>query len=197
MRKLEIASVISVLFIMSVTATAQEQTLIAGEVAHGGFGGPVMKITTFRDEVGIMVGGRGGWIINHVLALGAGGYGLTNNIEAPILDYYLNVGYGGPVMEYIILSDRLVHASVNLLIGAGGVSYREDYWDIDEHGIFIEEDAFFVMEPGLDLELNVTNFFRVNAGISYRYIQGVDSRGLDDSDMSGVAATFGFKFGKF
>jgi hypothetical protein len=197
MKKLAVATMVSVFFMMSLTAMAQEQTLITGQVQHGGFGGPVMKITTFRDDVGLLVGGRGGWIINHVLALGGGGYGLTNNIEAPIRGYYLNVGYGGPIVEYIIASNRLVHASVNLLIGAGGVNYREDYWDIDEHSIFIEEDAFFVMEPGVDLELNVTNFLRVNAGISYRLIDGVESRDLDDSDMSGVAATLMLKFGKF
>ncbi len=197
MKKLAIATILSVFFMISLTAMAQEQTLITGEVQHGGFGGPVMKITTFRDDVGILVGGRGGWIINHVLALGGGGYGLTNNIEAPIRGYYLNVGYGGPIVEFIIASNRLVHASVNLLVGAGGVNYREEYWEFDNDGYFIQDDAFFVMEPGVDMELNVTDFFRVNVGISYRYINGVESKGLEDSDMSGVAATLMLKFGKF
>ena len=197
MKKLAVATMVSVFFMMSLTAMAQEQTLITGQVQHGGFGGPVMKITSFRDDVGILVGGRGGWIINHVLVIGGGGYGLVNNIEAPIPGYYLNVGYGGPMVEFIIASNRLVHASVNLLMGPGGVNYREDYWEFDEHGYFIEEDAFFVMEPGVDVELNVTDFLRVNAGISYRYVNGVESRGLEDSDMSGVAATLMLKFGKF
>jgi len=198
MKQLTTLVIFTILFMIVMPAMAKEQTLISGDIKSGGFGGPVLKATVFNDELGLLVGGRGGWIINHAFVIGGGGYGLTTNIDAPVTDYYLNVGYGGPIVEYIILSDSLVHLSVNALIGAGGVGYRYRDWDSDWDRRYSDNaDEFFVAEPGVDLMLNVTPVFRLGMGISYRYIYGVDLKGLGDSDMSGVSATFTFKFGKF
>lgn len=199
MKKLTIVSVISIFCMVAIPAVAQEQTLISGDIESGGFGGPVLKVTEFRDDVGLLVGGRGGWIINHAFVIGGGGYGLTTNIDAPVFDHYLNVGYGGGIIEYIVLSDKLIHLSVNALIGGGGVNYRQrdwDDWDWDGNW-YDDTDDFFVAEPGVDLMLNVSKIFRVGVGVSYRYVNGVDIRGLSDSDMSGLSATFTLKFGKF
>jgi len=181
-----------------VPTMAGEHTLISGDIESSGFGGPVLKVTKFRGDVGLLVGGRGGWIINHAFVIGGGGYGLTTNVDAPLSNHYLNVGYGGGMMECIVLSDKLIHLSVNTLIGAGGVGYRHrnwDDWDWDDERDF--GDSFFVAEPGVDLILNVTRKFRIGMGASYRYVYGVGSRGLSDADMSGLSATFTFKFGKF
>jgi hypothetical protein len=202
MKKLTTLSIFSIIFIIVIPTMAQEQTLISGDIESGGFGGPVLKATVFNDELGLMVGGRGGWIINHAFVIGGGGYGLTTNIDAPIFDYYLNVGYGGGIVEYIVLSDKLIHLSVNTLIGGGGVDYRDSNWndfdwDWDDNRGRHDADSFFVMEPGVDLMLNVSPVFRIGMGISYRYIYGIDLRGLSDSNMSGLSATFTFKFGKF
>jgi hypothetical protein len=208
MRKLTVVSVISIFYMIAISAiasesshsaTREEQTLISGDIESGGFGGPVLKVTEFGDDVGLLVGGRGGWIINHAFVIGGGGYGLTTNIDAPVFDHYLNVGYGGGIVEYIVLSDRLIHLSVNTLIGAGGVNYRDRDWDDWdwENNWYDEADEFFVAEPGVDLMLNVSKIFRVGVGVSYRYVNGIDIRGLSDSDMSGLSATFTLKFGKF
>ena len=204
MKKVTALSLFSILCVIAISIMAQgetlEQTLISGEIESGGFGGPVLKVTEFNGDVGLLVGGRGGWIINHTFVLGGGGYGLTTDIDAPMRYHYLNVGYGGGIVEYIVLSDKLIHFSVNTLIGAGGVNYRERYWDWDDDLDLDLDDAddFFVVEPGVDLMLNVAPVFRVGVGVSYRHVYGIDElKGLSDSDMSGLSTTFTFKFGKF
>jgi len=69
--------IIGSLAAMTVVATGQEaETLFAGEVVHGGFGGPVLKASTVNGSPALFVGGRGGWIINHSFILGGGGDGL-------------------------------------------------------------------------------------------------------------------------
>lgn len=70
-----------VMFIFAATARGQEQTLIKSDVEHSGFGGPVVKATRIHDQGALMVGGRGGWIINHTLAIGGGGYGVVNDVD--------------------------------------------------------------------------------------------------------------------
>jgi hypothetical protein len=60
-----------------------------------------------------------------------------------------------------------------------------------------ESDFVMVIEPAINAELNVTTWFRLNAGVSYRIVAGVDQVGLDNSDFSGPAASLTFKFGRF
>jgi len=202
--------VILMLTVLSLPALAQEETLIEGNVEHGGYGAPVVKFTNVKGEFAVLAGGYGGWFINHTFLVGIGGYGLATRInasEAAQLKYgeeeQLKVmfGYGGAVLEFVGNSNKLVHYSVSTLIGAGGIAYTErdhyDYDENDEEDHMGPSDAVFVLEPALNVELNVASFFRINAGAGYRMVTGVNLTGLKNSDLSGPSATLAFKFGLF
>jgi hypothetical protein len=198
MKKLTIVSIIFCM--MAIPAMVQGKTPIGGGVKHGVYGGPALKVTQLYDGVGVMIGGRVAWVINRTLSIGAGGYGqVNNNIDAPIPNHFLSVGYGGGVVEFIILPDRPTHLSVSMLIGVGGVDQRDK--DTQGGDVFLgwhnQSDGFFVVEPGVDLVLKVTESFRLGLGVSYRHFSGVDSGGLSDSDISGLSATVTFRFGGF
>ncbi len=190
---------ICLLLVTALPVLAQEETLLKGKIQSGGFGGPVVKFTQIKDEFSVFVGGRGGWIINHTFVIGAGGYGLVNdNIEMgrtllgnPI---YLTMGYGGLELEYIKNSDKLIHWSILALIGGGGVDEREKGVG---YGESFDGDAFFIFEPAVNLELNVTTFFRICMSGSYRFIAGTDFRGIHNDDLIAPTAALTFKFGKF
>jgi hypothetical protein len=194
------------LIVLALPAFSQddEETLFHGKITHGGFGGPVIKFTQVRNEFGVLVGGRGGWIINHCVAIGGGGYGLVSEIrgtDPETKDLYLGMGYGGFEIEFIHRSSRLLHSAMTMLIGAGGAGYTKHYGDRwnsgdDENG-HGHWDSFFIAEPGIQMELNVTRCFRIDAGVSYRFVSGIDKYDLTDSNVSGPSAVFTFKFGKF
>jgi hypothetical protein len=172
---------------MASPALAQERTLIRGGFESGGFGAPVVKFSQLDGEFALFVGGRGGWIINHTFVLGGGGYGLVNDIDTNgdgVRD--LEMGYGGFELEYINRSDKLIHFTAYLLIGGGGLS-----------GLAVLEESVFVLEPALNGELNVTDYFRFHAGAGYRWVSGVDSPGVDSSDLSSFYAQITLKFGTF
>jgi hypothetical protein len=183
-----------------ILAVAQEETLISGDIESGGFGGPVLKITSLNGEGAVMFGGRGGWIINHSFVIGGGGYGVVNNINAKRLptdtvQRFLEMGYGGLELEYIASSDDLIHLSIGLLIGGGGAGYKDENDDMfNSHR---KMDSFFVLEPSVHANLNVTHFFRIAAGVSYRYVNGLKSSISTNADLSGPSAVLTFKFGKF
>ncbi len=180
---------------------AQEQTLFAGKIEHGGYGGPVVKFTTVNDKFGVLVGGRGGWIIDHTLVIGGGGYGLVNEVEAntvePQIGKYLEFGYGGFEIEWVVNSDKLVHFSIHTLIGGGGVQYRSESGDIAFQDRY--NDEFFVLEPGATLDINVTTWVRFSVGATYRYINGIesDSKLTSNTDLNGLSAMVMLRFGKF
>jgi hypothetical protein len=161
-----------------------------------GFGGPVVKFTQMNDQFGVLVGGRGGWIINHRVSIGGGGYGLVNNVDArpSAPDSLISLGYGGLEIEIIGNSDQLLHYTFSTLLGAGGISLkgRDDRGqDTGEH------DAFFIAEPTANVIVNVTTSFRIGIGAGYRFVVGTNTPGVADHKLSGVTGNLTFKFGKF
>ncbi|MGD1044852.1 MAG: hypothetical protein ABR936_05935 [Bacteroidota bacterium] len=192
----KLVSLLVIVFTFS--ALAQEATLINGEIESGGFGGPVLKVTSINGENAVMVGGRGGWIINHSFVLGGGGYGLVTDVKAKVTDSihkYIEMGYGGVELEYIPSSNDLLHLSVGLLVGAGGIGYKRE--DDDMFNASHRNNSFFVLEPSVNANLNVTHSFRIAAGVSYRYVSGLKSIVSTNADLSGPSAILIFKFGKF
>lgn len=171
-----------------------DETLITERTSIGLFGGPVIKFSEVNNEFAVLVGGYGGFIINHAFMIGGGGYGLTNEITTGVYPYgplYLRCGYGGLILGYTLGSRKVTHLSFHSLIGGGAVSLEPNYY-YDWY-----DDAFFVFEPGLDLEFNITQHFRMGVGGSYRFIQGIDTYGLTDEDVSGASLSLTFKFGSF
>lgn len=175
-------------------ALTQERTLLDGGFRSGGFGGPVIKFTGLAGDFATLVGGRGGWIINSTFVLGVGGYGLVNDVRPDREGFgggdKLGFGYWGGELEYVGLSDELVHFSVFLLIGGGNASFQEPgESDID--------DSVFILEPAANLELNITSYFRINGGFGWRFVSGVDLLQLENSDLRAAVGTLTFKFGAF
>jgi len=174
----------------------EDEVLIKGKVHRGIFGGLTIKFTELNDNFACLVGGRGGITINRIISIGGGGYGLTNRITVNTnylsRNYYMDFGYGGFILEFIFGSRRLIHFSVNSLIGGGSIYYKlkpdDFYW---------YDDVFFVTEPGFDLTINVAKNFRIDAGGSYRYIYGTNLSGISDETMGGPSVHLMFKLGKF
>lgn len=177
------------------------QTLIKGEVTHGVFGSPVVKTGEVAGSTGVWAGGRGGWIINmndrHAVSLGLGGFGLVsehrfrgadNEDEQLVMN-----GYGGFDLEYTYQSYRLVHFTLSSLIGGGGLMGRDHHFDTGNDNL----DRYFIFEPGLNVEVNLTEFIRVSAGATYMLTSGVSRSGFQDSDFSGLNGVLALKFGRF
>ena len=183
------------------------QTYLRGDVDHGFYGGPVVKFSTFEDGLGLYVGGKGAWLIDHKIGVGIAGYGLINNMnysEYNDNELKLQTGYGGLFLEYVNDSRKLIHFSVGSLIGAGGAAYMERFryedryydehqWEYD----VVESSAYFVIEPEVSVEFNITEFFMIGVGGSYRMVSNTDLFEHTDSDLSGPSGNITFKFGKF
>jgi hypothetical protein len=218
---------LSLLLVLSVTLVGAQNTdeeeefgtIFGNNFSSGGYGAPELKMGPVNNENSLFMGGRGGWIIGHKFVIGGGGFGLvTKNtfMEDPAnkpsglpadstRSIKIDMGYGGVLLEYIVLPKKAIHLSIPVLIGAGGTSlgaetyvnqgndYSEEWATYD----FIESSGFFVLEPGLYLELNMTRFFRLTFGGTYRYISGASLQRLSNSDLSGYTVNLALKFGGF
>ena len=181
------------------------RTLFDPRAGHGGYGAISIGYTQIDGRDAILMGGRGEWIVGHGFGLGVGGYGFVNDpVYNPVdeLNYSLAGGYGGLVMEPIIMGWFPVHISLPIMIGAGGVantSYSADWYDPYEYWDGYLEDAtvFFVAEAGVELEFNLVRFLRLSLFGTYRYTTDIIMENTAEDALRGWNMGMTFKFGSF
>jgi hypothetical protein len=172
----------------------------------GGYGSISIKYTEVDDRDAFVFGARAGIIMGHMMTLGLGGAGFFNDVHydaALDQDISLAGGYGGFFFEPILMPKYPVHVSFPILIGAGGLAVvsvnDEDDWNDNYKSE--ASDAFLVIEPGIEIELNVTKFFRFCVGGYYRYTSDVDIEDpmfdVPKDILKGFSGGVTFKFGKF
>ncbi|GAA4304001.1 hypothetical protein [Nibribacter koreensis] len=205
----------SFLLILACTVTGWAQTetqpaqapkvLFQRDLNHGFYFAPSLQLTRFQGNSGFTVGGRGAWLLNSKVGLGLAGYALTtqNNIGEieETNNAFLQIGYGGALLEYIPEPDKLFHLAFPLIVGLGGAAYTDNFSDNQNTGNYSYEvystDAFLVIEPGVTAELNVARFMRLGLTFSYRFTHGVALPKTTDQDLSAPALTLTAKFGRF
>ena len=177
-------------------------TIFNGNTFFNGFGGPIMSYTTIAGKFAHSMGGGGGVLVNNRFFFGGFGTGVTNRIrsEADIYDGYdINFGYGGLWTGYNFLPQKPLHPTVSLLSGWGNIDIEDSYVnDIMNDDLIYVNDQVFVLTPTVEVELNITTFFKIGIGANYRLVFGVDDLiGYDNSDFSGPSGFLSFKFGGF
>jgi len=172
--------------------------------------------THFGKRANFLPGISGGLILNHHWTVGVTGnfFGsmdgmhnrqFPNDTAGPGRERRsLHGGYGGLLLEYTLFPRSKVHVSFPLIIGGGMVSESRPLNPPDsaifQDGFthhFYHGEHFFVLEPGVKLELNVIKKLRVGLGISYRYSPERDRRVTSPESLNQLTARLSIRFGKF
>ncbi|MCU4157921.1 hypothetical protein J1N10_18250 [Carboxylicivirga sp. A043] len=149
--------------------------------SHGGYGAVMINYSEIMDRDALLIGARGAWVVDHNFGIGLGGYGFMTDPQWDNVlneEYQVSGGYGGILVEPIVGAKSPVHLSFPILIGAGGVAYNQ-HWQENEDNDYDDEnyedsDAFFVIEPGIELEFNMIKFMRMGLSVSYRYTSDIN-----------------------
>jgi hypothetical protein len=176
-----------------------------GRGSVGGYGELSLIYTAIDDRDAIIFGARGAALLGHCLAIGLCGSGFINdpkNYSAMTDKVSITGGYGGLFLEPILLPKFPVHLAFPVTVGAGGVTAAR-FYDYNSYNDYYPEevDAFFVVEPGIELELNITRFCRFTIGGYYRYATNVemtiDGASLPGDILNGFSGGVNLKFGRF
>jgi hypothetical protein len=188
-----------------------------GPIESGFLIAPDARITEVNSRSATLVGGYGGWMTEHTVLIGAGGYWLANDAR----DF--EMAYGGPVVEWLVHGERTIAFGARGLIGGGRATLSGSAGDLfgvstDEaaaesisrggrHGrpivtdggrritsssIVIVRDDFFIAEPQAILSIRAARWLHVDTGVGYRLIAGA---GRLDDRLRGVSGTLSVKFG--
>ena len=153
-------------------------------IANGGYGSINMGWTQVNGNSAIIMGARFAWVANHHFALGLAGNGFfsdfNNNSTDDPSEYFLAGGYGGLLFEPIVAPMSPVHVSFPIILGLGGVTASPannwDNFNYNYNSYYYDNDMYFLVEPGVDVEFNIAKFFRIALEASYRLTDGVNLR---------------------
>jgi hypothetical protein len=180
------------------------KTILGRNREGGGYGAFGAGYSVIDDKHAVLFGGRFGWLASHSIGVGIGATGFLNEFHyEPSLDrkVFLAGGYGGLYIEPILMPRYPVHLSFPILLGAGGISYVSKDHEFNNN-LIEDSQAFLIFEPAAELELNLTRFFRLAIGASYRFPTAFDV-GLEGTPTASAESLKGpsymvtFKFGKF
>lgn len=225
-------SVLVALFIMlgyANNASAQEErefrTLFdqLGPIKVSGFGAPILEFSAVQNEFAVFNGGGGAVLINQFF-IGGYGMGLSTNHYRKINvyqettgNYYnysddrINFGHGGFWLGGIFHPADAIHLAASTKLGWGGISLYEQNqsWELRRYEII---DNVFVIQPQVEMEMNITRWFKLNVGVGYRLVSGIDKTYpvydnnfvrigeepyFGKSDFNGFSGTVSFLFGGF
>lgn len=182
--------------LISASAYAYDRTFISDQTEVGGYVAATARYIEVKEESGVLVGGRIAIVVNHVFSAGVGAYGSVAEPTPEDLTGLedLEIAYGGLFLEYTFKPHAVFHISVPVLVGAGQTRFAGDYVDPESEE---DSDTFFVVEPELNLEFNITRNWRLDLGVGYRHVNGTDFAEITDEDQSGVNWAFTMKIGAF
>ncbi len=222
MKRTTVFSIIAALALLAVlanTADAQTVKYKKKEDAMTGviqtvswYSGIQTKYGSIGGDFSWLAGIRAGTVLNESFLIGGAYYRkIDDEIKAdfrvgnnsPNLDFE----YGGLDIEYIIQTEDLFHFTIGVLFGYGGYSFN----DPDEI-IEFENKFFFILEPCVNFEFNLTKWMRFYTGLSFRILfeneenpddltflfgRFVNTYQYDHNDLTNIGFQFGLKFGGF
>jgi hypothetical protein len=191
MKKLMIPLVI----LLAGSAYAQEnmQTLFSPGKSQltGAYGAARINFSQMHGQPATLLGGYGGALFDKQWMLGAGAYTLLNGMKISICNdpnTHQQLTYIGLVGEYMYQPNKALHLVGHLL--AGGASIGRQI-SLDGQGDYsYTTGGALVLEPGAGIEINITRWFRTDAGATYRWI-------IDEPEISAASIYVSLKFGKF
>lgn len=163
------------------------------------------KAITLNNQIGLLAGGELSLVFNHKLNFGIFGYGMYNDIQSNYIDnynysYFFEYGSGGFKIEPVFLSNSVIHFTIPIEVGIGGISlnrnrfYHNDYdWDSNHNSY----DIFGFVEPGIKAEVNLFRNLRFSSGIGYQFTDVINLANTDNYPLNGWTINAGLKFGWF
>lgn len=180
------------------------QTILNGSARVKFYGALTTKFTDLNSKFGLISGFRLGFMFNKRL-----GVGLDFNGSIPMLNYddlfndrrqvFLQMGYGGFLIEPVVAANKLVHLTFPVSMGAGWAGYISTG---RTQGIFdqtnpISQDVFWYVEPAVNVELNLARWLALGIGGGYRIINDLSLLNTNASGLNGFSGNLTMRIGSF
>jgi hypothetical protein len=218
MKKLKLTVLLMVITSLTTVINAQDKEMKylfggKGKTSVSGFIAPIMEYSAMGDDFAFFMGGGGAILLNQTFFFGGYGEGLTTQYHEDL--YYpsegsviknfseqITFGHGGLWMGYIHHAQSPIHAGISSKFGWGTINPWDENHKPDNSSEFT--DHVYVIIPQLEAEFNFFKWLKLNVGVGYRVVTGVDKEYYwndeliyDKKDFNKPEATMTLMFGFF
>jgi hypothetical protein len=176
----------------------EPKVLFGGEkIDISGFGGIIVEFSSIDGDASIMNGAGGAALFNRSFYIGGYGLSLSNDIHNDNLSIRrsTNFTHGGIYAGYLFFPHKMVHLGLGSKFGWGVLRLTpEDAFLASNPPV---SDNVLVWVQQLEVEMNFSNWFKVNAGAGYRTVAGVNNSFYRNRDLNSPSLTLSFLFGWF
>jgi hypothetical protein len=147
-------------------------------------------------------GGKIAYVANQQFEVGFSGVGFYSdqNHNGPLDNNDIFGGYGGLHIEPIFFGKSKFSMSIPVLVGGGAVAFSntdfDDFFEHD-HGHIEDWDPFFIVEPGLSVQYNISRYLQFELGAKYRITSNIDLFPSHINNLNGFSVGLGIKVGVF
>ncbi|MFZ2285952.1 MAG: hypothetical protein WAV93_03105 [Bacteroidales bacterium] len=175
--------------------TIPVQTLFSKNTKPGYWGSPGLKSSSVQDKLGSLIELQGGLLMNSSIRAGlAGGV----KFGPPEVNY----GHVGLIGQYADQPNKMVHFAGQVFVTYGSTKdYESEKSSLFDNFRNIYGEGFYLIEPGSDIEVNLTERLRLSLGVSYRFVTGLDDEStfvsythVTNGEMSGLNIRTGLVF---
>jgi hypothetical protein len=176
---------------------------------------PDTRFTQVNDRTATLVGAYGGYLTEQTFLIGAGGYWLANG------SHDFEMAYGGAVVGWTFNGTRAFSYGTRVLVGGGNATLSTTYGELldlpagtvvatrdvarfgshrgnsSPPGItsstrVVVNDDFFITEPQANVLWRLTDWMRLDLGVSYRLTAGSEF----DKQLRGLGGSVAIRFGQ-
>ena len=155
--------------------------LLSEKTVISGFGSPFVEFSSVNNQFAVCLGGGGAMMINQTFFLGGYFEGILTNHYREDLQLIvddenpkISFEHGGIWLGYIYKHQKAVHGGLSMKLGWGEIDLKDGEGGNPESE-FDYRDRIFLIQPQAELELNLTDWFKVNVGLGYRIVTGIDA----------------------
>ena len=166
------------------------QSILSDKTVLSGFGSPYVEFSSVNNQFAVCIGGGGALMIDHTFFIGGYFEGIMTNHYRQDLQTIvdaekpkISLEHGGIWMGYVYKPKKAIHGGLSMKLGWGEIDLKDEgngnpYSDYDYR------DRIFTVQPQVEVEFNMTKWFKINVGAGYRIVTGIDATYLDDQGNS-------------
>jgi hypothetical protein len=178
---------------MQLYAQQEEETtksILSDKTILSGFGSPFVEFSSINNQFAVCIGGGGALMIDHTFFIGGYFEGIATNhymddlkIIVNIEDPKISFEHGGIWMGYVFKPKKAVHGGLSMKLGWGEIDLEGDEYDVPPNVDYDFRDRIFSIIPQVEVEFNMTKWFKINLGAGYRFVTGIDAYYLVDGNQ--------------
>ena len=150
----------------------------------GIWGGPKYNFSVFDEDVAYVRGGTFAFEFGNTILVGWSGTKFRDEVLIEGVPQGFKLDYSNFMVNVAPTSYRAIHPIMGVQLGGGKLKFENN-----------DSERVFIVQPSAGFEINIFEFLRLGLKGGYRFVSDIDTRGIENTDISSPFGQINLKFG--